>query len=117
MSDGIIQGYRLSPQQKRLWSLQQHTSGSVFWSRCAVRVKGPCSADRLERAIRQVIEKHEILRTTFPLLPGMTLPVQVIHEDSSGFVKHHDLTSLSPEKQHEWIHARRAADLPSNYDT
>ncbi len=96
MSEEITQGYRLSPQQKHLWLLQR---ASAFWSRCAVRVSGPLDLERLERAVKWVVEQHEILRTTFPLLPGMTLPAQVIHEESRDCVKRSDLTSLRPEQQ------------------
>src|ERR1043166_6159348 len=99
MSEGITQAYRLSPQQKHLWLLQQHAPGSAFWSRCAVRVNGQIDLQRLERAISRVVEMHEILRTTFPLLPGMTLPVQVVHQESRGSVKRKDLTSVTSEKQ------------------
>ncbi|MEN3328620.1 MAG: hypothetical protein V7638_3427 [Acidobacteriota bacterium] len=119
MSEGTIQGYRLSPQQKHLWLLQQRMPGSAFWSRCAVRVTGHLDADRLEQAIRSVVEAHEILRTTFPLLAGMTVPVQVIHQDSPGCVKRNDLTSLTSEEQNDFIRKLYSAssDLPSDYDS
>jgi len=117
MSDGTIQGYRLSPQQTHLWLLQQHTPASVFWSRCVVRVKGAVNLERLERAIETVVEAHEILRTTFPLLPGMTVPVQVIHQDSTDCVTRDDLTALSQEKQNEFIVSRAAADVTSDFDS
>jgi amino acid adenylation domain-containing protein/non-ribosomal peptide synthase protein (TIGR01720 family) len=119
MSEGINQGYRLSPQQEHLWLLQQRTPGSAFWSRCGVRVKGRVDADRLEKAIRSVVEAHEILRTTFPLLPGMTVPVQVIHQDSPDCVKRNDLTSLRPDEQNELIRRLFSASsgLPSDYDS
>jgi amino acid adenylation domain-containing protein/non-ribosomal peptide synthase protein (TIGR01720 family) len=105
VSEEITQGYRLSPQQKHLLLLQRHTSAvaSVFWSRCAVRVTGPLDPERLERAVKWVVEQHEILRTTFALLPGMTLPAQVIHEESPACVKQSDLTSLSKEEQNALV--------------
>ena len=118
MSEGITQAYRLSPQQKHLWLLQQHAPGSACWSRCAVRVNGQIDLQRLERAISRVVEMHEILRTTFPLLPGMTLPVQVVHQESRGSVKRKDLTSLTSEEQNALIKelSEPTSDLPANYD-
>ena len=97
MSQETVQGYRLSPQQKRLWYLQ-HTHGGAFWSRCAVKIAGRIDLERLESAIYRVVKEHEILRTTFTVLPGMTVPVQVIHPESPGCVKRHDLTRLSEEE-------------------
>src|SRR5215213_11325374 len=102
MSEEIVQGYRLSPQQKRLWYLQ-HTLRDAFWSRCAVRIAGRVDLEGLKNAIYRVVEEHEILRTTFTVLPGMTVSVQVIHPESPGCVKRHDLRSLSEEEQQRQI--------------
>ena len=106
MSEGTVQGYRISPQQKRLWLLHQAADGPVFWSHCEVRVAGGVDLNRLEQAIYRVVDEHEILRTTFPVLAGMTLPVQVIHEHSPGCVKRLDANSCDT-----------TADLPANYDS
>ena len=76
MSKEIIEGYRLSPQQKHLWLLGQ----SELSAACVVNIDGELNPDLLQQAIRQVVERFEILRTTFRLLPGMTIPVQVICE-------------------------------------
>src|SRR6185369_14393701 len=97
MSEEIVHGYRLSPQQKRLWSLQR----GVFWLRCAVRIAG--RTDGLERAIYRVVEEHEILRTTFTVLPGMTVPVQVIHPESTGCVQRQNLRRLSKAEQQRQV--------------
>ena len=103
MSEATIQGYRLSPQQKRLWLLQARASASAFWSRCAVRIEGPVDLERLEEAIHSVVQQHEILRTTFPLLAGMTLPVQVIHEESPECVRRCDVASLAVAAQNALV--------------
>jgi amino acid adenylation domain-containing protein/non-ribosomal peptide synthase protein (TIGR01720 family) len=76
MSKEIIEGYRLSPQQKHLWLLGQSERSAA----CVVRIDGELNPDLLQEAIRQVVERFEILRTTFKLLPGMTIPVQIISD-------------------------------------
>ena len=76
MSQEIIQGYRLSPQQRRLWLLRQFDRAA----QCAVRIDGELNVESLRQAISQVVSQQEILRTTFKLLPGMTIPVQVISD-------------------------------------
>src|SRR5689334_19851933 len=106
MSEGTVQGYRISPQQRRLWLLHQAAAGPVFWSRCEVSVAGALDLNRLERAIERVVDEHEILRTTFPLLPGMTVPVQVVHQQSPGCVKRIEANSYYT-----------TVDLPANYDS
>src|SRR5215213_6493113 len=102
MSEEIVQGYRLSPQQKRLWYLQ-HTLRDAFWSRCAVRIAGRVDLEGLKNAVYRVVEEHEILRTTFTVLPGMTVPVQVIHPELPGCVKRHDLKRSSEEEQRRQV--------------
>ncbi|HEX8352977.1 MAG TPA: condensation domain-containing protein, partial [Pyrinomonadaceae bacterium] len=79
MQKEILEGFRLSPQQERLWLLQQ--GGAAFRAECAVELEGPLDARLLEAAWRAVVSRHEILRTTYEFLPGMTVPVQVIGEN------------------------------------
>src|SRR6185295_5608279 len=80
MSTTTLTGFALSPQQERLWRL--HGSGCTpgFIIQGSVEVAGPLDRDRLWSALSRVVERHEILRTTFPVLPGMRLPVQALEE-------------------------------------
>ena len=94
-----IEGFRLSPQQKRLWVLQQAEGFRPRRASCAVTIRGALDAGKLERAIRTVIAGHEILRTSFPLLPGMSVPVQVIGEDVTFSLRRHDLTAVPVDAQ------------------
>src|SRR6185369_9649135 len=79
-----IQGFQISPQQKRLWSLSRHDEHAFHRAQCLVSIQGPLQTARLRTAIEQVVQRHEILRTSFSSLQGMTIPLQVIH-DSGDF--------------------------------
>ena len=79
----IIQGSRISPQQKRLWALQERDGERSYGAFGKVRIQGPLDGEQLEQSIRTIVERHEILRTAFRYLPGMTIPVQVV-EESAG---------------------------------
>jgi amino acid adenylation domain-containing protein/non-ribosomal peptide synthase protein (TIGR01720 family) len=72
---GVIQGFRLSPQQEHAWR-----TGSGLCSQCAIEVEGGLDPGRLRQALAEAVERHEILRTAFRLLPGMAVPVQVVAE-------------------------------------
>ncbi len=79
----MIDGFPLSPQQKRLWSLRDGSlreggGPTPFVAACAVAVHGPLDRDRLRGAVDRAVARHEILRTSFRTLPGMTLPLQVV---------------------------------------
>ncbi|HEX7317497.1 MAG TPA: amino acid adenylation domain-containing protein [Pyrinomonadaceae bacterium] len=76
---GQIEGYRLSPQQRHLWLLQQE--GAPYLSQCVVRVAGELDRELLREALYRVIRRHEVLRTTFHRPPGIRFPVQSIGED------------------------------------
>jgi amino acid adenylation domain-containing protein/non-ribosomal peptide synthase protein (TIGR01720 family) len=73
----------------------------------AVQVTGQLRVADLKEAIRKVIGRHEILRTTFKLLPGMMIPVQVVSDNSDFAFTSHDLTHVSLEDQRAQISALR----------
>ena len=69
----------LSFAQQRLWFLDQLESGSAAYNLpSAVRLTGPLSAEALERSLKEIVRRHEVLRTTFTVVDGQ--PVQVIGE-------------------------------------
>ena len=95
MSQEIIQGFSLSPEQRRLWGLGLADSCAV----CAVQIEGELELEALQRAIHHVVAQHEVLRTTFRLLPAMTIPVQVISEVADVAFANHDFSKLSVADQ------------------
>jgi amino acid adenylation domain-containing protein len=61
----------LSFAQQRLWFLDQWDPGSAEYNLGAAwRLRGPLEPDALERAISEVVARHEALRTTFPAVEG-----------------------------------------------
>lgn len=70
-----LQTYRLSPQQRRAWRL---AGGDGDRAAAAVLLDGRLDLDRLAGALRAVVARHEILRTTFRRRPGSRVPVQVV---------------------------------------
>src|ERR1044072_1182161 len=95
-----VQSYRLSPQQERLWLLQQKHSGA-YRAQCSWLLEGSLDQARLQTAMNVVVERHEILRTTFQNLPDVLLPVQVIREATALAWREYDLTDLSQTAQQE----------------
>ncbi|MBW4456091.1 MAG: AMP-binding protein [Nostoc indistinguendum CM1-VF10] len=81
MQNQIIEGFRLSPQQKRLWSLQQ--DGFAYRTQCAILLEGKLKGEVLKEALQRVVNRHEILRTTFHRRSGIKIPIQVIADSST----------------------------------
>ncbi|HBW33410.1 amino acid adenylation domain-containing protein [Anabaena sp. FACHB-709] len=67
----------LSLYQERLWVSEQKSGFKPIYNLpMAFRLKGILHISSLEQAINTIIQRHESLRTTFPILEG--LPVQHI---------------------------------------
>jgi amino acid adenylation domain-containing protein len=81
----LVEGYLLSPQQKRIWKLQQRDTAQPYRAQCVVEIEGNLDAETLKDALRAVVSRHEILRTTFPRQQGLKVPFQVINE--KGFLQ------------------------------
>ena len=94
MSTKNITGFRLSPQQKHLWLLQQVAPHLPQRARCICVIDGSLDVASLKRALRQVVERNEILRTSFLCLPEMNIPVQVIEDDYAFSLIQHNLTAV-----------------------
>ena len=63
--------------QQRLWFLDQLEPGSAVYNMpVGLRLVGELEVAGLERALSEIIRRHEVLRTTFAVVEG--LPVQVI---------------------------------------
>ena len=70
-------GLPLSFSQQRLWFLNQlEPDGSNYNILRAFRIRGPLDQDALRRALNEVIQRHDSLRTTFAMRDDM--PIQVI---------------------------------------
>jgi len=65
----------LSFAQQRLWFLHQlEPSSPAYNTFRAYRIKGQLNITALEQSLNEIVQRHEILRTTFPAKEG--LPVQ-----------------------------------------
>jgi pristinamycin I synthase-3/4 len=87
-------GLPLSFAQERLWFLDQLVPGNPFYNIYgAVRIQGPLDEANLERAVRDVVRRHEALRTVFAVRDG--LPVQVVQRAPAHGLATIDLTALA----------------------
>jgi amino acid adenylation domain-containing protein len=93
----------LSFAQQRLWIIDQMTpGGSAYNIPVAARMRGSLRKDVLERSLREVVQRHEILRTTFVMCDEQ--PVQRIHDSEQVFSLHTiDLRELPLSEREERI--------------
>jgi hypothetical protein len=89
----------LSYAQQRLWFLDQLEPGlSAYNISTAICLTGPLNLPALKKALKEIVRRHEALRTTFSTVDD--LPVQVIDPDYRMEVPLIDLREV-PEDDRE----------------
>ncbi|HSF40964.1 MAG TPA: amino acid adenylation domain-containing protein [Thermoanaerobaculia bacterium] len=106
----------LSFGQQRLWFLHQLAPESTAYNvPHGVRLAGALDPRLFERALAQVVRRHEVLRTVFPTVAGE--PVQVVTDWSGPALPETDLTGLPADRSEAEAHriasqlAHQAFDL------
>jgi len=95
-------GFRLSPQQQQLFISQRGNLGA-YSAQCAVLVEGKLDRQALVDALHKVVQRHEILRTTFQRRAGMKMPLQFIHDPLLPPLQEIDLSASRPSDQESTI--------------
>ena len=116
MSTNELVGYELSPQQRRLWQLQNAGQSKCFGAQCVALIEGPLDKDVLQAALSHVVRTHQILRTRFFFSAEVTIPLQVIDDAEAASLTHHDLSSLDPQEQQEQINELLKEHKFASYD-
>ena len=84
-----------SSGQRRLWFLDQLEPENPFYNiPLSLRLKGPLETALLERCLREIVNRHEVLRTIFVAVEGR--PGQLIKPSAPVSVSLLDLWRLSP---------------------
>ncbi|SDG00906.1 amino acid adenylation domain-containing protein [Fontibacillus panacisegetis] len=73
--------YPLSLAQKRMFILNQYEPKQLTYNiPVALRIDGPVDKEKLQKALHELVQRHETLRTSFMLHEGH--PVQQIHTET-----------------------------------
>ncbi|MFG6100414.1 amino acid adenylation domain-containing protein [Leptothoe sp. ISB3NOV94-8A] len=100
--DRTTNHFPLSWTQEQLWLVDQLAGPSPTYNFLVVmQVKGPLKIDALQQTLNTLVQRHEILRTTFKSIDGE--PRQVIHD--SGFW---------PLSLEHWPHGETTSDFQND---
>lgn len=87
-----------SIDQERLWFIEQLQPGNAAYNIfSASRIRGPLDAAVMERVVKELIARHEVLRTTFTIVDDE--PMQVINREVDFTLAPVDLQSLPPDQR------------------
>jgi amino acid adenylation domain-containing protein len=89
----------LSFPQERVWFLDQLSAGGniAYNFQVTIWFKGPLEVAVLHRTLTEIVRRHEVLRTSFPVVDGQ--PVQVIHPAGPVDLPVIDLSQVPPEER------------------
>ncbi|MEH2026360.1 non-ribosomal peptide synthetase [Nostoc sp.] len=92
----------LSFGQERLWFLNELVPNHAFYNVSeAFRLRGVLNSTILEQSLNEIINRHEILRTTYSSLKGQ--PIQVIHSTFPIKLLVVNLQGLSPDDRESQV--------------
>ncbi|OJT19745.1 hypothetical protein BO221_36000 [Archangium sp. Cb G35] len=102
--------------QQRLWLLDQLEESSSFAYNVHITVlfSGPLDVGVLERAINEVVHRHEALRTVFAVVEGA--PVQRVRPAEPVTIPIDDLTALSGAEQDAEVERRTSEESQKLFD-
>lgn len=105
----------LSYAQQRLWFLDQmEGSNATYNMPAALHLRGQLDVGALERAFNEIVQRHEILRTTFLAQDGQ--PTQQIAPILKIPLQQRDLRHLSLEEQQNTVEWLIAEDGEAPFD-
>lgn len=99
----------LSPGQRRLWFVEQvGGSRSAYLTPCTYELTGQVDVAALERALRHVVTRHEVLRSTVDVVGGD--PVAVVRPPDSVRLLRFDVSvSADPDEDARQVVSRLLA--------
>ena len=102
------QNLPLSWAQTRLWFFEQFEGGTAIYNiPAAVQITGVLNINALEQSLKEIVRRHEVLRTSYHTVNGQ--PVQVISDDATVTLPVVDLQQLPFVEQSTVV--RRLATL------
>jgi amino acid adenylation domain-containing protein len=108
-------GLPLSFAQERFWFLDRLQPGlALFTIGGAERLEGPIHPPTLERALTEVVRRHETLHTVFVDVDGT--PVQRILPPAPFTLRVEDLSALEPAERHARVRRADAEESAEPFD-
>ena len=105
----------LSFSQQRMWFLDQLEPGNAFYNEApAVRMRGRLDISIMERALSEIVRRHESMRTVFPAIEGR--PRQDIRPAYAVSFPIDDLSELPEDERQLELYRLIKAEAQHSFD-
>jgi amino acid adenylation domain-containing protein/non-ribosomal peptide synthase protein (TIGR01720 family) len=105
----------LSFAQQRLWFLNELEGANASYNMAAaIRLSGVLQVAALERAIAEIVQRHEVLRTTFKTVDGVA--IQSIAPTSTVTLSMVDLQALTADEQSAEVQRLASVEAEKTFD-
>ena len=112
----VVDAYPLSRLQLgMLYHLEATPGVSVYHDINTFHLKARLHEEFFVRAVRHVVERHDVLRTSFNL-SSYSEPLQLVHREAELPVQFEDLGELSPADQQEVIKSYTKSEQRNRFD-
>src|SRR6185503_3213605 len=112
----VVDAYPLSRLQAgMLYHLEATPGVSVYHNINSWHLKAGFNEERFVEAVKRVVARHDILRTSFDLL-SYSEPLQLVHRNAELPVQFEDLRGLSPAEQQEAIRSYSESEERNRFD-
>ncbi|MFF9352045.1 amino acid adenylation domain-containing protein [Streptomyces sp. NPDC014734] len=118
LPDGLADAYPLGEVQAGMvYELLADPEANTYQNVCSFDFvdDGPFSLPALRESVRRLVDRHEILRTSFRL-SGFSGPLQLVHRHAEAEVGFTDLRGLTPDEQRSALDEFRAAEQRVPFD-
>jgi amino acid adenylation domain-containing protein len=106
----------LSYAQEAVWFFEQLVPGLMAYrAQAVIRVHGTLDVAALEQSLSEIVRRHEIFRTTFPVDGGV--PVQRIHAPWSVRLAVHDLAPVEESGREAALRSLLDEEFGRPFDT
>jgi amino acid adenylation domain-containing protein len=106
---------QLSAAQRRMWFLARlYPDDPTYNQSRAYRLVGEIDVDALDRSVRYIARRHEILRATYSLVDDE--PEPIISEDVAVEIKRVDLSEVPSSQHNEAVQALLLSEMQKPFD-
>jgi amino acid adenylation domain-containing protein len=105
----------LSAAQKRMWFLARLNPDDPTYNQSrAYRLVGEIDVDALDRSVRYIARRHEILRTSYSLVNDE--PEPIVSEDIAVEINRADLREVPSSQQNEALQTLLLSEMKKTFD-